>query len=322
MNDPIFIVGPHRVGSTVWHNLVSMCPGVLRLGEPWFIGPPRYEDFRFFLENEIGDLSKDDEVDRMVQLSLSKSKPRGLDHKFWRFDDLDSDQLERLVSPIAERIKATDRTLPHIVRAYLDEVLLQSGKKRICMKFPADVVNIPEMIEWYPNCRIMHLTRDPRGTAMSKSNDPSGTALKVVQHPRLAWPIKKAATLFVIREYNRLSKLHTRFKSLRNYQLFQYEDLLANPEETAKSICNFIGETYSPAMLELEKGDHEHQPSSLTGERQKRLNPQAATRWKSKIPRLDSWLINNFAAKSMERFNFDPSNHPIFSLTKESQSAS
>lgn len=312
MKPPIFIVGPHRAGSTVWHNLVSMCPGVLRLGEPWFIGPPRYRDFRYFLKSQVGDLTTDENVILLVELSLSKKQLPGIDNKFWRFEGMSEDEMTDYKQRLVARIMGSDRSLKEIVRAYLEEILAMSGKNRICMKFPVDVANVPDLIEWFPECRVMHLTRDPRGLAMSKTNDPSGTAIKVRQHPKLAWAIRKSAIAFVTREYGRLSRLHQKFKGLENYRLFRYEDLLAEPEKTAEALCEFIGEPYSRRMLELEKGEHEHQPSSLTGQQVKALDPSAAIRWKSKISPLDSWFIGSLARGSMQRFDYDPDHHPIF----------
>jgi len=311
---PIFIVGPHRAGSTVWHNLVSMCPGILRLGEPWFIGPRRYKDFRYFLKSQTGSLSSDQQLRKLVQISLSRSEAPGLQHKFWRFDTMSDEQLSNLESPIYKRLQQSDRSLKSFVHAYLDEVLLQSGERRICMKFPVDVANVPDLIDWYPDCKIMHLTRDPRGLAMSKTNDPSGTALRTLQHPNLAWAIRKSAVCFVTREYGRLSRLHKRFQNLPNYRLFRYEDLLADPEHNARQLCHFIGEPYTPDILDLEKGRHEHQPSSLTGNKKKTLDPSAALHWQSNISPFDLWFINNFAKQSMRRFGYNPESHPIYSI--------
>src|SRR5438045_6056749 len=64
MKSPIFIVGPHRSGSTLWHNLVSMCPSVMRLTDPRFLGERGRNDFQYFLKTQAGDLSIDENVDR------------------------------------------------------------------------------------------------------------------------------------------------------------------------------------------------------------------------------------------------------------------
>ena len=118
---------------------------------------------------------------------------------------------------------------------------------------------------------------------MSKTNDPSGTAIKVVEHPRLGWFIRKAAVWFAIAQYRQTAKIHKQLKSLANYRLFRYEDLLFDPEETLRELCSFIEVPFSEAMLEPQSGRHDHQPSSLTGKRKRAFDPEAATRWRDVI---------------------------------------
>jgi hypothetical protein len=184
------------------------------------------------------------------------------------------------------------------------------------VKFPVDVAHIPELIEWFPDSKVVHITRDPRGLAMSKSNDPSGTALRVVEHPQFGWLIRKAALLHVIREYRETSRLHLRFKNLRNYRLFRYEDLLAQPEQVLRELCSFIEVEFTPDMLAPEKGKHLHQPSSLTGKRQDSFDPKAAVRWRSVISRGDNLVISALTRGSMRRMGYDPRTHPIFQIAR------
>jgi hypothetical protein len=140
---------------------------------------------------------------------------------------------------------------------------------------------------------------------MSKSNDPSGTAIRVAQHPSLAWIIKKAAVCATAFQYRLSAKLHSRFNGSRNYRLFRYEDLLAAPEQTLRELCRFIEADFRPEMLEPQKGRHEHQPSSLTGKRQKAFDPAAATRWKQVISRLDYCVITSLTRNSMKTLGYN-----------------
>jgi hypothetical protein len=154
---------------------------------------------------------------------------------------------------------------------------------------------------------------------MSKSNDPSGTAMKVVEHPRFAWLIRKTAVLLTIIQYRMSASLHLRFKGLKNYRLFRYEDLLAEPEKVLRELCEFIEVDFKEEMLQPQRGQHEHQPSSLTGERRKAFDARAGVRWRTVISRIDYWLISCLTEKSMKKFGYDPKTHPIFEKAKESQ---
>ena len=309
---PIFIVGPHRAGSTLWHNLVAMYPGILRLTDPRFVGRTGQRDFKFFLDSQVRDLSTDEDLDLMVDLCFSKKKIAGLEGAFWRFEGIAAANDPEMKKEIARRLKNSDRSLGAVVKVILEELTRFSGCERCCVKFPVDVMHLPVLIEWFPDCKIVHITRDPRALAMSKTNDPSGTAIKTIEHPNLAWFIRKASIWFTMFQYRLAAKQHVRFAHLKNYRLFRYEDLLAEPEKTLRELCAFIETDFRKEILEPEKGRHEHQPSSLTGRRKKAFDPAAATRWQTVISRADYWLISCFTKTSMKKLGYNPKTHPIF----------
>ncbi len=314
---PIFIVGPHRAGSTLWHNLMAMCPGVMRLTDPRFLSNTRHKDFHYFLKTGAGDLALDQEVDKMVELCFAKKNPPGLDSTFWRFENITAVEDPRLKQEISRRIKQSDRSLGAIARILIEEITSFGGCARACVKFPVDIGHLPELLNWFPDCRIVHITRDPRAMAMSKSNDPSGTALRVLEHPRLAWLIRKLNVYLVIAEYRHAARVHQQFQQRSDYELFRYEDLLAEPAKTLKNLCQFIGEDFTEDLLHPEKGIHEHQPSSLTGKQQKAFDASAAVRWQEKISSLDRWLITVLTKRSMRILGYNPATHPIFRLSRQ-----
>ena len=318
MKSSIFIVGPHRSGSTLWHNLIAMCPGIMRLTDPRFLSEGRHKDFNYFLRTQAGDLSVDENVDKMLELCFAKKNVPGLDSTFWRFENIEAVKDPELKKEISRRIKKSDRSLGAIARILIEEITRFSGCDRTCVKFPVAVEHIPELIAWFPDCRVIHITRDPRSMAMSKTNDPSGTAIKVLQHPRLAWLIRKLAVWFVINQYRRTARLHRRFRHLTNYQLFRYEDLLAQPERTLKEVCRFIGVEFTEDLLHPERGLHEHQRSSLTGKQPKAFDVSAAVRWQEAISPIDKWLITTLTRRSMKVLEYDPDTHPIFRVNRRS----
>lgn len=312
MKPPIFIIGPHRAGSTLWHNLIAMCPSVMRLAEPFFLGPRRQRDFKFFLETQARDLSRDEDIAKMVELCFLKKRLPGLEAAFWRFEGIPAVENPELQKAIVRQISISDRSLGALARIFVTEITRFSGCERACMKFPVDVGHLPELLQWFPDCRVIHITRDPRGLAMSKSNDPSGTAIRLLEHPRLAWLIRKAAIWHVIAEYRASARMHVRFKQVNNYRLFRYEDLLAEPERVLWELCEFIDAKFNRDMLHPERGRHDHQPSSLTGKRQKSFDPTAAVRWQTAISAFDNCMTFLLTRTSMKLLEYDPKNHPIF----------
>lgn len=318
MKPPIFIVGPHRSGSTLWHNLVSMCPGVMRLTDPRFLSDRAHRDFRYFLKTQIGDLSVNENVEKMVELCLSRRNLPGLDSTFWSFKSIPVADTRELKREIVSRIKASDRSLGAIARIIVEEITQWSGCEQACVKFPVDVGHISELMEWFPDCRVMHITRDPRAMAMSKSNDPYGTALRILKHPRLAWLIRKMMIGVVIANYRETARIHRRFRNVPNYRLFRYEDLLAEPEKTLRDLCAFIDVEFNADLLHPEKGQHEHQRSSITGKQRKAFDPTAAVHWQQVISPFAESVITILTRSSMRALGYDPDKHPIFSNKHES----
>jgi hypothetical protein len=292
----------------------------MRLTDPRFLSEPRHKDFRHFLKSHVGDLSIDENVDRMVELCFARKNIPGLDSVFWRFVNIEAADNPELKKAISARIKKSNRSLGAIARILIEEITRFSDRERACVKFPVDAGHIPELLAWFPDCRIIHITRDPRALAMSKSNDPSGTAIKVTNHPRLAWLIKKLAIWSVVAKYHAAAQVHLRFRHVQNYKLFRYEDLLAQPEKTLKELCQFIGVEFTEDLLHPERGVHYHQRSSLTGKQPKAFDPSAAARWQTVIPAIDRWLITTLTKGSMKKLGYDPDRHPVFQANRQSSS--
>ena len=309
---PIFLIGIHRSGNTLWRNVFATRPGILRLSEPRFKGARRQRDFRFFLKANKLDLSKDEDVDRMLDLCLTKRNRPGLETTFWRFDGVAVLDHPELKPAIARRVKESDRSLGAVATIMIEEMVHLSGCSRAVAPFPVDIPYVPELMKWFPDAHIMHITRDPRALAVSKFNDPNGTTKLIARYPRLAWLIRKIMAVFVILQYRKFARYHRRFKNFKNYRLFRYEDLLAEPEKTIREACSFTECQFTPDILEPEKGQHGNQISSLTGQRTKSFDKGAALRWQQVISPFDNWLITVCTRSSMKALDYDPASHPIF----------
>ena len=84
--------------------------------------------------------------------------------------------------------------------------------------------------------------------------------------------------------------------------------------ENAEGTLRVHPNDFSEDLLHPEKGIHEHQPSSLTGEQQKAFDARAAVRWQTVIPAFDNWLITTLTKRSMKTLGYDPATHPIFRI--------
>jgi hypothetical protein len=306
MKRPIFIVGLPRSGSTLWLNIFAQNPDILRMGEMLFLTPWR-KDFRYFLRKEIGDLSSDENVEKMADLIFSDQKIIGLTGSFW-WNEMGRINDPHLKKVIQERIKESDRSIESIFKSIVEEVSAYKGYKRFCVKFPVYPNFLPRLRKWYPESKIVHIVRDPRAMAVSKMNDPGGTQMRLQRRPWMKFFYRQLMIIFVIIQYIWTSRLHSRFKTLPNYALFRYEDLLSEPEIVVKRLCEFTGTAFVPEMLSPKEG----QASSITGRQESGFNRKAATHWRRFISPFWEKIITFFTRESMKRFGYDCERYPVF----------
>ncbi|MCK4818831.1 sulfotransferase, partial [bacterium] len=235
LDNPIFIVGLPRSGSTLWLNIFAENPKIFRMGEMLFLTPWR-KYFRYFIRRQVGDLSIVKNIKKMIELIFSREKISGIDSSFWNYD-IEKVNHPNLRNKLLYKILESDKSLESIFKIMIEEITRFYGDSSCCVKFPVHVNHVPKLLQWFPNCKVVHITRDPRAMAISKTNDPGGTAKMIEKHPGSRFLIKKIMVFWVIVQYIWVSKLHCKYKHYENYALFKYEDLLAEPEKTIKELC-------------------------------------------------------------------------------------
>ncbi|MEN8229370.1 MAG: sulfotransferase [Bacteroidota bacterium] len=301
MKSPIFIVGLPRTGSTLWHNIFGRNINLCRIGEMHYLTPVK-KDFRYFIKHTVGNLSDDDNVRKMFELIFSKEKFKGITEAFWEYDigKIQGETLKEMM--IAEVIKS-DRSVESIFKIIIEQFVIYKERQRGCIKFPVYVNLIPRLVKWYPDCKIVHIIRDPRAIAVSRKNDPAGTAKKVRKYPYLSYFIRWIMVLYVSGQYMWSSRLHLSYrKKYANYKLFKYEDLLVNPEKTIHNLCEFTAVEFQEDMLNPGEG----QASSITKEKKEGFDKSAAFRWMKHIKGSEKRIVTCLTRRSMSRFDYHP----------------
>jgi len=314
MQKPTFIVGIRRSGSTLWRRILEQNKEIAVFGEMQFLWPWE-RDFSDFLKRDIGDLSNDKNVLKMIEIIFSNPPLPHISFLklrwgFW--ESLRKINDKELRDRICSRILNSDRSIESIFKALTEETTKHLGYDRFAIKFPVYFNHIPTLLKWYPNAKIVHITRDPRAIAASKKNDPGGTAKLKAKYPKYSYLIEKAMTVFVIFQYNWSAKVHNKYKYLKNYKLFKYEDLLWDPKNTIRELCNFSDLQFKEEMLSPSKG----RVSSIDGRKRSGFDKRAAYRWKEKLTPLEEKIVTLFTKRSMKILEYNPSIHPIFQEIK------
>jgi hypothetical protein len=302
-DNPIFIIGIRRSGSTLWRRVLEKNGEIPVYGEMQYLWPWE-KDFTDFLKKYYRSDLSDDNVKEMVGRIFSEPDEdfRFLYLKLGFFEFIRENGDEELKERISDRILKSDRSVGEIFKAFTEEATRSQGFNRYAVKFPVYFNRIHDLMSWYPNCMIVHISRDPRAIAVSKKNDPGGTGRFKKKYPLLGWPLEKSMMFFTVIQYRWSARTHKKYQHLKNYKLIHYEDLLRDPESAIKELCSFTGLEFNEDMLYPSTG----RESSITGKKRDGIDKTSLTRWKDNITFFENKFITLLTRKSRKLLGSKP----------------
>jgi hypothetical protein len=186
-----------------------------------------------------------------------------------------------------------DRTLdyPHLVDSFLRQVRSRSGKPLVGGKIRD---NYHRVLKIWPDARFIHLLRDGRDVAHSIIG--------------MGW----AGNTFLGGEYwlraeQLWDKLRDQLTPDRWIEI-RYEDLVSQPEAALRRVCQFIGVTYSPEMLDFPKDTSYSAPS-----------PQHVGQWKHKLAPREVQLAEACIGTMLVSRGYALSDYPPLKVTSDVQ---
>ncbi len=163
----------------------------------------------------------------------------------------------------------------------------QYGRPRYGDKTPMHWSNLDRIFEDFPDARIIHIVRDPRGTALSLAQMP--------------WACKSlySNASFCEREFTHVKKFESRICRVR------LEDLLEDPRCTMGRVLEYVGEPWDDAVLDhathAPKGD---MPPVAWFERSAGPRRPAERKWKLTPAQLR--MIERAAPETMNGGGYPP----------------
>ena len=131
------------------------------------------------------------------------------------------------------------------------------GRPRVGEKTPGHWRRARELLDWFPEARVVVTLRDPRAVAASKLQAPwAGRAMRLHDTS-----LRRLTRLHVLTEEARLwvrcyDEVVPRLLEDPRATLVAYEALVADPEGETRRLCEFLGEAFEPAML-TDRGDQD-----------------------------------------------------------------
>jgi hypothetical protein len=222
-NRPIFVIGSERSGTTLLMAMVGCHPRIAVPEVAWY-----YPRFRPYLHT-YGDLARPANF-----RVLMEEMAFGLKTPFW----------DMKINPrtLVDELTATAResSFAGAYCAMLDRHAAEHGKPRWGEKTPYNQFFIKEILEDFPNAQFLYLTRDGRDASadyLESSFGPTNIYCaaeiwRMGQEAVRPWREKLPATQWLD---------------------VKYEDLVRDTVRVLRNVCRFLGEEYSPELLEFHR---------------------------------------------------------------------
>ena len=227
---PIFIVGAGRSGTTLLRSLLSAHSRISVAPETHFMRRAVDEG------------------------GLGRGAPTDFD-AFWnryissvRFKDLGVNA-SRCLELVDQQGEQSFRS---VFRAVLTAYGERVGKDRIGEKTPGHVHFLSQLLEWFPEARILVLQRDPRAVVASQLRTPWVEGRLASASLRYGLLVRKR--LYYIAYYAEdwvriYQSVVPAWREDSRMLIVSYETLVDDPESEARRICRHLGEHYEPEML-------------------------------------------------------------------------
>ena len=299
LDQPFFIVGDGRSGTTLLRSLLSAHPRLTVTPETHYMERA---------ESEGG---------------LAAGAPPDFD-AFWqrytdwsRFADLgvDADRCLELVD------SQGDRTFEHVFVAVLAAYAERAGKPRVGEKTPGHSRFLDRLLEWFPEARAVVLRRDPRAVVASQMLTP--WVESSIRRPSLrhGWLAVSRASAFVDQalEWSEIYEVVVPpWADDDRVLIVSYEALVGDTESELKAICTFLGEDFDPNMTTGRSNDNVFEPvgtkPSMAGwvkeHHERSLAPvstDSMDRWRHQLNRAQVGIVEGICRSGMRQAGYQPS---------------
>lgn len=284
----VFIVGVSRSGTTLMRRTLNTSDQIAIASENHFLGHIIASEGMRYKFRKFGDLSNDANVYKLVNFIYSHqfktiSRFRYVStHWFWLIKHVKKEDF-------LQRILASDRSERELFMTIMQVYAEYKNKPIKGEKTPAHIRYVSTILQWFPEGRVIHMLRDPRGIFVSeihrRSNQSQSLPFKLLKHIHLLKPFLVLQTTIIwLESVYRYSKHKYLYPD--NYYLLRFEDLVKNPETQIKNICTFLGIEFDNKMLKQVVVSYGFQAG------QSGFDARAADRWKDRIdPWTQAWFL-------------------------------
>lgn len=189
---------------------------------------------------------------------------------------------------IAESPPTFGSAIGAVYKAYAEKF----GKPRWGDKRPYYIQFLPQLFSLFPDAQVIHVIRDGRDCIASLDSMPWWRKSSIYSMLNWRRAIRKGTT--ALRKFD-----PDRFMELR------YEDLVRDPVAALKKVCRFLGEDFTPRMLEFRRISEIGVPDYKMGwhhATKQEVNSGSIDRWKTDLAPWKIELMQRIAGRELDRY--------------------
>lgn len=298
--DPIFIVGYMHSGTSMLQNALGSHSEVFSSD-----GETKYFDFLPMTRERFADLSRDDVLRALIDhcaesirggLSLRAPGEPGS-----AMAGLDAREIEEIARTIEVRDHAA---IFGVVMSYM---AARAGKQRWLEKTPTHIFAVDTILKAIPNARFVEIVRDPRDVLSSKKTrrDTVWTTRRYSDTVRAFKHLEKAYDpLWDALSWKAAARagLGGTQKHPERWVRVRYEDLVRDPDRELRRICDAIGMSFEPHMIDVPGG----QPASddALGRRARGIATDSIERWRTTLEPSELAVIQAVTASELRALGY------------------
>jgi len=301
---PLFIVGASRSGTAMLRSILLRNPEISLAGETHY-----FDDLRpRMIGKSIREMSVDERnacADYFRALTVRPYGKQGDPEQSW----LSREELLKTAEEIGD-------TSDSIFEAYCKLFSIREGGVIWGEKTPRHIFRINEILELFPQARVVCMVRDPRavvasyrdwqqqgGLASSEHDTDYQKAIQADQdrakksyHIVLASLMWRAAANAAVGAQNKHSTDRVR--------IVKYEDVINAPEPTLAKMSDWLGISFDTKMLNIPL----HNSSAMEFDEQAGISKAPQKRWRNVLSDREIGIIQNVSGSALENAGFQKLN--------------
>lgn len=288
-DNPIFVVGPPRSGTTLTARILGSHSGIFMPGETQF-----FSDI-YARRRDLGDPASDVEVRRRIIHRLTDL--------YRRYNALgDQARVDRLFAETDMAARLAEQTsYAAIFRTFMEARASFENKRRWGNQVPRDLFDLEKIFALYPDAKVIisirhvldYLTsyRDKWMRSQRENHVENVERLRRLYHPVVTSLLWKSSIKSVTAAADRWGD---------RVLISKYEDLVEDPEAHIARLCDFVGESYEPGMM-ANVANNSSREIAENG-----IFRSSVGRWQDSLSTAEIASVQMLCRREMQQFAYQP----------------